>query len=46
MISTQVRSVRLGSPAAAATISVISLTTPSCLARSSTPTGVSTWTRT
>jgi predicted dinucleotide-binding enzyme len=31
---------------AAATISVSSLTTPSCLSRSSTPTGVSTWTRT
>src|SRR2546425_11091458 len=36
VISTQVRSTRLGSPAAATTMSVSSLTTPSCFARSST----------
>ncbi|HEX4256044.1 MAG TPA: AAA family ATPase [Streptosporangiaceae bacterium] len=45
-ISTQVRSVSDGSPAAAATISVISRTTPSFLSRSRTPTGVSTPIRT
>ena len=43
---THVRSRRLGSRAAAAMISVSSSTTPSCLSRSSTPAGVSTWTRT
>src|SRR6266404_5196465 len=46
VIKTQVRSVSRGSPAAAATMSVSSLTTPSCLSRSRTPTGVSTCTRT
>src|SRR5216684_3324956 len=46
VISTQVRSVNFGSPAAAATISVSSRTTPSCLSRSRTPIGVRTCTRT
>src|SRR5712692_10496909 len=46
VIRTQVRSVSFGSPPAAATISVSSLTTPSCLSRSRTPTGVRTCTRT
>src|SRR2546425_9774312 len=46
VMSTQVRPARFGSSAAAATISVSSLTTPSCLSRSSTLIGVSTWTRT
>jgi signal transduction protein with GAF and PtsI domain len=41
-ISTQVRSATDGSPAAAATISVISLTTPSFFSRSRIPTGVRT----
>jgi DNA-binding CsgD family transcriptional regulator len=45
-ISTQVRSASDGSPAAAATISVISRTTPSFLSRSRTPSGVSTLIRT
>src|SRR6266511_4251077 len=45
-ISTHVRSANVGSPAAAVTISVISLTTPSFLSRSSTPAGVNTLMRT
>ena len=44
--STQVRSVRDGSPAAPATIDVSWATTASCLSRSSAPALVRTWTRT
>ena len=46
VMSTHVRSAQTRVARGGATISVSSLTTPSCLSRSSTPTGVSTWTRT
>src|SRR5437660_7133067 len=46
VIRTHVRSLSSGSPPAAATSSVSSRTTPSCLSRSRTPIGVRTWTRT